>query len=291
MTEAAFHEWLGVDAGDGDAAVLLTEHSVVAFKVGWTASIVDEVDVYKDETVLDEAEMLAAVELWKTYYRDSIAAAKSTARASDELKLARWLRARFLDRTVAASKVKPSKEVPTQALDDMKAQGATALWQLGYVELALALCRPPAAAETEGYSYKAPWETCMEGGRRAMKFKVQNLDDLIAAAMKDGQLAAIDLHFSTLCTALQEEADDPFAQKLAGYILGFWQETRTGLSRLFRRGVNLCRDAGLGRLALRLLTFRAACRWLGRSDWVSRALIRERAAEFAEASGGVARRR
>ena len=252
VSETVFAEWLGVDAGDDGAAVVLTEHSVIAFKLGFKAGIVDVVDVYKDDTVLDESEMQAAVDLWKTYYRDSIVAAKATARASDELKLTRWLRARFCDRTVAASKEKPSKEVPTQALEDMAAQGATALWQLGYVELALALCRPPAAAETEGYSYKAPWETCMEGGRRAMKFKVQNLDDLIKAAMLDGQLAAIDLHFSTLCTALQEESDDPFAQKLAGLILGFWQETRTGLSsddmviwylkeyRRTKRGRGLC---------------------------------------------------
>ena len=227
-----FKDWLGVEVGD--AGLALTENTKSAFVVGWTRDVIEPGDVLWEDAELDDAQMKETVDLWKAYYNDSVTEAKLKARSSDTLKLERWLRGRFwsgsnLDDTSKEHGPPKTNKLTPAAQLDMQAQGATELWQLGYVELALALCRPPAPSECEGFCHKAPWSSCMEGGRRAIKFKVANLDDLVEAAVKDGNVSPVERWFAKLTSALMDEKDDPFAQKTATNILAFWQETHSNL--------------------------------------------------------------
>ena len=99
------------------------------------------------------------------------------------------------------------------ARKDMKAQGASELWQLGFVELALATGRAPAREECDGYAYRAPWSK-MVGGKAAIKFKAVTLDALLAKADKDRPdftVAAVDSHFTDLSISLTEDSADAFA--------------------------------------------------------------------------------
>ena len=110
-------------------------------------------------------------------------------------------------------RVKDEAPLTEAAREDMKAQGASELWQFGFVELALATGRAPAREECDGYAYRAPWSK-MVGGKAAIKFKAVTLDALLAKADKDRPdftVAAVDSHFTDLSISLTEDSADAFA--------------------------------------------------------------------------------
>jgi hypothetical protein len=147
--------------------------------------------------------------LWKSFYADGAKAAKIETRQSDLVKLERWLTARFGDSD--QEEVASKKDVPTpQMLDDMKAQGARSLEQLGFIELALATGRAPALAETAGFAYMAPWSK-MDGGKYLVKYNQVHLDTKIDRS----DMEAINSHFTNLADKLMNLEDDPLAHKLA----------------------------------------------------------------------------
>ena len=115
-----------------------------------------------------------AVAVWEGYLVDAVAAAKGTSSSADKRKLEQWLRARFGEQDVAAKDESKDVAPSAAALEDMKEQGASELWQLGFIELAFATGRFPARKETNGYAYKAPW-TSMDGGKFAVKFKEETV--------------------------------------------------------------------------------------------------------------------
>ena len=110
-------------------------------------------------------------------------------------------------------RVKDEAPLTEAAREDMKAQGASELWQFGFVELALATGRAPVCEECDGYAYRAPWSK-MVGGKAAIKFKAVTLDALLAKADKDRPdftVAAVDSHFTDLSISLTEDSADAFA--------------------------------------------------------------------------------
>ena len=229
---AEFDKWLGVEFPSATGRkICLTKGAKAALLAGFKSGLVEENDVLADDVLLDEATMKEVADRWKAFYRDASAEEKTPVRETDQLSIVEWLKALYLDvATLEASKAPTNKPkpIPAAAKRDMDEQGATALWQLGWIELALALGRVPSEEECTGYSYKAPWKN-MLGGKVAVKHSVASLDDLLEVASATGDISPIDRHFSTLTKALMEDKEDTFAMLTGGRVLSMYQEAKTML--------------------------------------------------------------
>jgi hypothetical protein len=213
-----FKAWLGEEAGE--KGFTLPDNVVAAMAAAFRAGVIEEGDVPEDDSEWSVQEMKDSLVLWKSFYADGAKAAKIETRQSDLVKLERWLTARFGDSD--QEEVASKKDVPTpQMLDDMKAQGARSLEQLGFIELALATGRAPALAETAGFAYMAPWSK-MDGGKYLVKYNQVHLDTKIDRS----DMEAINSHFTNLADKLMNLEDDPLAHKLAARVLTHWQDAR-----------------------------------------------------------------
>jgi hypothetical protein len=215
LDAAGFTAWLGVDV----EGAVLPAGVIAALERSFSDKAIEDRDVPEDGTWVEEDDMKEVSVLFANFYDDGAKALKATTKTSERTKLERWLRARFVQpkgKTLDEVNVAPSKML----LEDMAIQGATAPWQLGWIELALASGRMVARAETAGYAHKAPWSR-MEGGKIIIKYHHHNLDDLL----EKGVIADLDTHFTTLAAALMED-EDPFAHKTAARVLSLWQEAR-----------------------------------------------------------------
>jgi hypothetical protein len=213
---AAFTAWLGVETADG---AKLPDTVIAALEDSFADGAIEDRDWPVDGAVLEGDVLKDVVALFGNFLDDGAKSLKTPVKAFERTKMERWFLARFL----APAKVEKEEAVipPSKMLlDDMAVQGATAPWQLGWIELALASGRMVARAETAGFAHKAPWSR-MDGGKTIVKYKQHNLDDLL----EKGVLADLDTHFTTLAAALMED-DEPFSHKTAARVLALWQEAR-----------------------------------------------------------------
>ena len=224
--EAAFTAWLGVVVGSGAARRSLPARLRTILIAGYKAGLIDEDDVYLPSCEMDASSLASSITIWDALYVDSLAVAKETASASEKVKLHEWLRARFYKDATPKDDVVLS----AAALDDMKEQGATEAWQLGFIELALATGRTPARKEVEGFSYRAPWSS-MVGGKSAIKFKQETLDDVLEKAQYRGDLQLVDDFFQELSASLTEDKSDLFACEVSARAHQWLQQARIVLRR------------------------------------------------------------
>jgi hypothetical protein len=132
LDAAVFKLWLGVEAAGGEK---LPAGVVAALERAFADGLIEERDVPPDDAVLDEDVLKEGVALFINFYEDGAKALKTSVKASERTKMERWIAARY------AAKKKDEKEdvlPPSKMLlEDMAAQGATAPWQLGWIELVL----------------------------------------------------------------------------------------------------------------------------------------------------------
>ena len=257
MDEAAFAAWLGVKVeAEGGLKYSLTKPTIALFEAMFKAKAIDEDDVYLHTCKLDDTSIKVAVGTWLAYYEEGVKSAKGVESAVDRRKLGDWLRARFL--MDEGSFNKDDTKPTVAALEDMAAQGASELWQLGFVELGMATGRAASRKECDNFAHRAPWST-MTGGRNAIKFKERTLDELLVVAAKDSSIHLIEVFFTELSVSLCADKSDAFALALSTRVLQFWQKTTTTLRqpamiisyliafrRLYRgRGLPVLKDEGL----------------------------------------------
>ena len=181
MDEAAFKAWLGVEVETASGyRYALPGRVCEVLLAAFVAKDVDMNDVIQDGAQLDEAEMGDLRTSWLGYYTDALNAASGKEKSVEKSKLSAWLKVRFFKDETTPKKLDVATP-SAAAREDMTAQGASELWQLGFVELALATGRAPAREECEGYAYRAPWNK-MLGGKAAYKFKEVTLDGMLAKA-------------------------------------------------------------------------------------------------------------
>ena len=235
MDAAAFASWLGEEVSLDDGVDLkLNQNTLDVLVLAFQAGILEEEDVPAEDGSLDEGQVKECLEVFESAYADSVKESKGklSHRRVDLVKFSRWFRARFLDDTVVDESVQGAVVKPSTAMsEDMAFQGATAGWQLGWIELALALCRVPAREECKGYAYRAPW-TAMDGGKMAIKYKQPpqgNFDEILAECVKSGDLEPVDAHVTQLSQLLLDEKNDNLAQRTASHILSMWQLTKKSL--------------------------------------------------------------
>ena len=171
-----FEEWLGVET-EVNGAERLPERLVEILKNGWTEEIINDEDVPAEDVTLEKPGMDEMVDLWTSFYSDIMTAVRKKAPlTSEKLKLERWLRARFaVDVDVPAKSVAP-KALTKQAKEDMIVQGATEPWQIGYIDLALALARPVAPSDCDGFEHKQGWKSsiCDRGRTSSIASSIKN---------------------------------------------------------------------------------------------------------------------
>ena len=228
-SEVTFRAWLGVVAGEAGTPdeVELPTHLVELLIHAAKEGVVQEKDVLDETAALDKSRIKELVDYWHAIIEDAAADKKERPRKSELILFGHWLSKRFLE--VEDVDVTP-KSLPRskQMIEDMSEQGATEEWQMGFIELALALGRPPSQQECKNYAYKAPW-TSMDGGKAAIKFKLANLDEILKESIPSSNLAPVDAHFTTLAQSLMAERSDAFAMSFAGRLLAWWQEARQAL--------------------------------------------------------------
>jgi hypothetical protein len=216
MDAAEFAAWLGEEVGEESFS--LPENVQKALKKAFNDGIIDEEDVPEDGA-LGTSQAKDGAALWRDFYADGAKLAKLETLSSDVRKLERWFLARVRGENILEDDAQ--EEAPSKQLkEDLEAQGATAPAQLGLIELALASGRVPALAETKGYSHKAPWAK-MEGGKHIVKYKQDNLDEILAR----GQEEEVNTHFTSLAEKLMQE-DDAFSHKLAARVLRHWHDAK-----------------------------------------------------------------
>lgn len=219
--KASFAEWLGAEF----AGKTLTVSVQSTLAAGFAAEIIQEADVHDDHS-LDEAQLKEALELWKNMFTDSVKEVSGRLRDSDITRVKQWLAARFLEFDVSKEDV--TAKISKAAQSDMTDQGASELWQLGYVELALALSRRPSRAECKNYDHRSSWKT-MDGGKLSVKQAGRSLDMVLEDARKSGSTMELEDHFSQTATTLMEDPEDDFATLSGSRVLMMWQDVRRAI--------------------------------------------------------------
>ena len=225
--KAAFTAWLGVVVDPGTGVKYQLSGTLKTLLIAlYDAGSIDVDDVYLPSCVIKDESMKDAVAVWEGYLVDAVAAAKGTSSSADKRKLEQWLRARFGEQDVAAKDESKDVAPSAAALEDMKEQGASELWQLGFIELAFATGRFPARKETNGYAYKAPW-TSMDGGKFAVKFKEETVVTIMDKAMPTCDVKQLDTFFVDLSNALTQDKGDALAVETSSRVSQFWQAARS----------------------------------------------------------------
>ena len=219
--KASFAEWLGAECA-GKTLTVAVQSTLAA---GFAAGIIDENDVHHDHS-LDEGQLKEALELWKNMYTDSVKETSGRLRDSEVTRMKQWLAARFLELDVGKDDVTP--KISKAAQSDMADQGASELWQLGYIELALALSRRPSRAECKNYDHRSSWKT-MDGGKLSVKQAGRSLDMVLEDARKSGSMVELEDHFSQTATTLMEDPEDDFATLTGSRVLMMWQDVRRAI--------------------------------------------------------------
>ena len=208
----------------------LSADVVAILKVGYDDGSWDEDDV----PVLDEDEgtlttVKEAHELWSAIFTDSFTkykAANATAvcRESDRMRLKQWLQSMIEGEEVPSTP--KSKIITPQCRTDMVAQGVKELWQLGAIELGLALGRPVSREECEGFVYRKAWQSWCP--KTTWQRKDGDLDSLLEKCAEHGKIGPLEAWFADLRSLWHEEGDD-FSRAAASHVMSAWHEIRLRL--------------------------------------------------------------
>ena len=232
MTDAeilVITEWLGERRGRNGRVVVPAnvQASLVELATrlrGWSAADIPD----PDELLTDDD-----IRLWGALFedmRDDAGGINADYTGSVFLRFVLWMRAGTLSPTQASSATTTAataavaEEVTAECKADMLAQGALAPEDLMWLELGVLVARSATTAELKGGQHAGPAQM-MEGGKMAKKHSVETIDQLLAAAKKDGDLNPVENHFARTLAAWSGSGHR-FAAKASGLVMLWWQTTK-----------------------------------------------------------------
>ena len=139
-------------------------------------------------------------------------------------KLKRWLKARYtMDEDDTPGAV---QKVSDELAADMAAQGASEPWQLGAIELGIALCRTFSKEECKNYVHRTSWKSWCP--KTVWQRKDEDFDALLDVCMASGAVGPVDEWMSNYTGQLMEQGD-AFSRAAAAHIMTTWQAIRQKL--------------------------------------------------------------